>query len=178
MRIDPDPTDPAKPIYSTHPTDPTYLTWAVVAACLPDLDFFWGRHNMETHSVGFALLIALAVFAWRRDARLALICALAVGTHIVFDWLGSDDSPPIGVMAWWPFSNGFYFANLFVFDAISRRYWLPGFLRHNVLAVLREIAILLPIAAVLWIWRRQQPRAHADVQRSGIRDRGSAPNRQ
>src|SRR5262245_5866153 len=30
----------------------TYLFFCTVAACLPDIDFFWGRHNMETHSLG------------------------------------------------------------------------------------------------------------------------------
>ena len=46
---------------------------------------------------------------------------------VLFDWLGSDDFPPLGVMALWPFSSDFLFANAYVFDAISRRYWLPGF---------------------------------------------------
>jgi membrane-bound metal-dependent hydrolase YbcI (DUF457 family) len=144
-----------RPIHPSYLTHPGYLTCAAVAACLPDLDFLWGRHNMETHSVGFAVLIALAVFAWRRDARLALVCFLAVESHVLLDWLGSDDSPPLGVMAWWPFSSRFYFGDLFVFDAISRRYWLPGFVRHNVVAILRELGILLPIAGALWIWRRR-----------------------
>jgi membrane-bound metal-dependent hydrolase YbcI (DUF457 family) len=125
----------------------------VVAACLPDIDFFWGRHNRETHSIGFAILVGLAVLAWWRSARLALACTAAVGTHVLFDWLGSDDFPPLGVMALWPFSDTFYFANAFVFEAISRRYWLPGFVQHNVLALLREVAILLPILGVVW-WRR------------------------
>ena len=39
---------------------------------------------------------------------------------------GSDDFPPLGVMALWPFTDRFYFADAFVFEAISRRYWLPG----------------------------------------------------
>jgi len=38
--------------------------------------------------------------------------------------------------------------------AISRRYWLPGFIQHNLLAIAREVAILAPIAALLW-WRRR-----------------------
>lgn len=110
---------------------------------------------METHSVGFALMLGLAVLVWSRSARLALACTLAVLSHVLFDWLGSDDSPPLGVMALWPLSREFYFAYAFVFEAISRRYWLAGFIRHSVLAVLREIAILLPLVALLWRSRRQ-----------------------
>src|SRR5262245_4093539 len=70
-----------------------------VVACLPDLDFLWGRHNMETHSLGFALIVGLAMFLWRRSAWLAMLCTLSVGSHVLFDWLGSDDYPPLGVMA-------------------------------------------------------------------------------
>jgi membrane-bound metal-dependent hydrolase YbcI (DUF457 family) len=129
------------------------LTMCAIAACLPDLDFLWGRHNMETHSVGFALLIGVAVFAWTRSTRLGFGCALAVISHVLFDWLGSDDTPPLGVMALWPLSSEFYFADAFVFEAISRRYWLPNFVTHNLPAVAREMAILLPVAAALWWWR-------------------------
>jgi membrane-bound metal-dependent hydrolase YbcI (DUF457 family) len=114
----------------------------VLVACLPDLDFAWGRHNQETHSIGFAILVWLAV-----------ACTAAVGTHVLFDWLGSDDSPPLGVMALWPFSSEFYFAKAFVFEAISRRYWLSGFVSHNLLAVAREVAILLPILGVTYYLR-------------------------
>jgi hypothetical protein len=63
---------------------------------------------------------------------------------VLFDWLGSDTTPPIGIMALWPISSEYYFANAFVFDAISRRSHLPGFLTHNITAVLREIAYLAP----------------------------------
>lgn len=54
-------------------------------------------------------------------------------------------------MALWPLSHDFYFANAFLFEAISRRYWLPGFVQHNLLAVLREVVILLPLAVILWL---------------------------
>ena len=136
------------------------LYWrAAIAACLPDLDFLWGRHNMETHSIGFAVIVGLAVLAWTRRPWLALASALAVGTHVLFDWLGSDDTPPLGVMALWPLSHDFYFANAFVFEAISRRYWLPNFYTHNLLAVLRELAILLPPVGMAWIVQRRRPRS-------------------
>ena len=126
----------------------------VIAACVPDIDFAWARHNMETHSLGFAVLVGLVVLMWRRSWQVAIACTLAAATHVLFDWLGSDDTPPLGVMALWPFSNGFYFANAFVFEAISRRYWLPGFVMHNLLAVVREVAILGPITAMAVFVRR------------------------
>ncbi|HYU78553.1 MAG TPA: metal-dependent hydrolase [Vicinamibacterales bacterium] len=126
---------------------------SVVVACAPDVDFLWGRHGMETHSVGAAILAGAVVWALTRRPRLALVCVVAWLSHVLFDWLGSDDFPPIGVMALWPFTRNFYFANAFLFDTISRRYWLPGFWSHNIAAVLKEIAWLTPPTLLLAWWR-------------------------
>ena len=125
-------------------------------ACLPDLDFLWGRHNAETHSLGAAVLAGVAVLAWTRGRQpgWALAVTLAWSTHVLFDWLGSDDTPPLGVMALWPLTDAYFFAHAYVFDAISRRYWLPGFVWHNAIAVMREVLMLAPVTAVLWYARR------------------------
>jgi membrane-bound metal-dependent hydrolase YbcI (DUF457 family) len=133
------------------------LGWLSVAACAPDLDFFWGRHGAETHSIGAALIVGLAVLAVTRgrEVKLAAMVALAWSSHVLFDWLGSDDTPPLGVMALWPFTDSYYFARAYIFDAISRRYWLPGFVMHNAIAVIKEIAILGSITGVIWWWRRR-----------------------
>jgi len=135
------------------------LVVAAAAAVFPDIDFLWGRHNMETHSVGAALLAGLAVLAWTggRQASLAVAVTLAWASHVLFDWLGSDDTPPLGVMALWPWSSDFYFGDAYVFDAISRRHWLPGFVRHNVLAVVRELGLLVPPVVVLSVVRGWRP---------------------
>lgn len=138
-----------------------FLAVAAVAAIAPDLDFLWGRHNMETHSLGAAALAGVAAFAWTRDARLALAVALAWASHVLFDWLGSDDTPPLGVMALWPVSSQFYFAHAFVFEAISRRYWLDNFVTHNAWAVLKETLMLGPIAGAAWWLARRRVRHEA-----------------
>ncbi len=131
------------------------LTLPIVAAVAPDLDFFWGRHNAETHSLGAALLAAVVVWLWRRDARLSALVGLAWATHPLFDWLGSDDTPPLGVMALWPLSSEYYFAHAYVFEAISRRTHLPNFWPHNLWAVAWEVMLLTPLAALAawWRWR-------------------------
>ena len=135
------------------------LLWASAAAVAPDLDFLWGRHSMETHSLGAAVLAALAVLLWTRGrgVRLAVIVGLAWSSHVLFDWLGSDTTPPLGVMALWPFSSAFYFADAFVFEAISRRTYLPNFWSHNVWAVVKEVALLAPGVAVA-AWWNSRPR--------------------
>ena len=126
---------------------PSALLLCAVAGAAPDVDFLWGGHNRQTHSIGAALLAGLAVFAWKRNTRLAIAVTVAWSSHVLFDWLGSDDTAPIGVMALWPLSSEFYFANAFVFEAISRRYWLDNFIPHNVWAVTKEILILGPLLA-------------------------------
>ncbi|MFN8641876.1 MAG: metal-dependent hydrolase [Candidatus Binatia bacterium] len=148
-------------------TQPLVVAGAL-AGCLPDIDLLWGRHNMETHSVGAAVLAACVAWIATRQPRLALVVAGAWLTHVLFDWLGSDDTPPLGVMALWPFTDRFFFADAFVFEAISRRYWLPGFVAHNLWAVVTEVLMLGPLV-VLATWRRTRR------LRTGTGNSSSAP---
>jgi membrane-bound metal-dependent hydrolase YbcI (DUF457 family) len=132
---------------------PSALVLCAVAGALPDIDFAWGAHNRETHSLGAAIAAGLIVLAWKRSPRLALAVTLSWTTHVFFDWLGSDDTPPLGVMALWPINSDFYFANAYVFEAISRRYWLSNFIPHNVWAVIKEVLILGPLAIMAFLWQ-------------------------
>ena len=136
---------------------------------LPDIDLVFGAHSGPTHSIGAAAIVAIAALivraAFRRQgsaaggvptAAFVAACAAAYGSHVVLDWMASDSTPPIGVMALWPFSRQHYESDLHVFMAISRRYhqgW--SFLRHNTLALARELAILLPILSLLLLFRRR-----------------------
>jgi membrane-bound metal-dependent hydrolase YbcI (DUF457 family) len=135
----------------------------MIAAITPDIDFLWGRHSMETHSIGAAIIAGLAVYAWRRNPRLAVVTMLAVLSHVLFDWLGSDDTPPLGVMALWPFNSNFYFAHAYIFEAISRRYWLDNFFTHNAWAVIKEILILGPFTFIAFLWRARRRSRHRDT---------------
>ena len=130
----------------------------VAAAVAPDIDFLFGRHNMETHSLGAAVFAGGAMLAWQRNMRLAVAVTLAWASHVLFDWLGSDTTPPLGVMALWPLSPDYYFSNAFFFEAISRRYWLDNFVTHNLWAVAKEVLLLGPILAMLCILRKREER--------------------
>lgn len=141
------------------------LAACVVAAALPDVDFLLPlRHRGPSHSVGAVALAGLAMYAWvkfvrpRGDTgRAAVAVALAYGTHVLFDWLGTDSSAPRGLMALWPFSSAFYISGLDVFDSVDRRYWLDGFWRRNTIAVAREVALLAPLAgAAYWATKRRK----------------------
>jgi hypothetical protein len=147
-------------------------------ATLPDLDLLIGLHSGPTHGLGSALIVGIAVLAFgltpagaralarltgagppalldpRAALRLGAGAALAYATHPLLDWMGNDTTPPIGIMVLWPFDSGYYQSDLHVFMAISRRPWLPGFWAHNLTAVVREVLILAPVVAAVWLARR------------------------
>ena len=102
----------------------------------------------------------------RSAAALATFTGAAVASHILLDWLGSDTTPPIGVMALWPFTRAFYQSPFFVFMAITRRWWLPQFYTWNLLAALREVAILVPIAIVVGAWREHTRHSEGGIRSS------------
>jgi hypothetical protein len=137
----------------------------------PDLDLLIGRHSMETHSVGAAVIVA-TIAAWQRwpvaSSRTMIWIAVAAAwlSHPLLDALGSDTSVPIGVMAFWPFSREHFQSSLEVFGAISRRYWRDDFWSLNLSAVTTELLILVPVVALIavvtstsWNRRRNAPRS-------------------
>ena len=128
----------------------TGLAFAVLGM-LPDIDLLFGVHSGPTHGLGAAVIVGLAAGAATRRPRLALASTAAYASHTLLDWLGSDTSAPIGIMALWPFNRAYHESSLHVFDAISRRYWLDGFWQQNLMAIGWEAATLAP--AVLLVIR-------------------------
>ncbi|HXH05076.1 MAG TPA: metal-dependent hydrolase [Vicinamibacterales bacterium] len=133
--------------------------WFAALGLAADIDLLFGWHSGPTHSVGAAILAGLVLLAAQRAGGLAihrpfLAGAAAYGSHPLLDWLGADNSPPLGVMAFWPLSTDYYIAPAPLLMAISRRYWLPGFLTHNLRAIALELALLGPTVALVWLMRR------------------------
>jgi inner membrane protein len=133
---------------------------------LPDVDLLFGAHSGPTHGVGAVGAVVLVVWAvaTRRGGggnpgRMALACGAAYGSHILFDWLGTDTSAPIGIMALWPLTREYFDSGIHVFMAVSRRYWQPDiFWRQNLLALVRELLILVPLLVIIHRARaRRQP---------------------
>jgi hypothetical protein len=137
-------------------------------AMAPDLDLGFTRHRTYTHSIGavvivglFAGLIAaafapLALRARRRHraVRIALMCAAAYASHLLLDWLGVDLYPPPGLQVLWPFDSGWYISGIDLFRQTRReQLFTRAVIEQNLLAMLREAAILVPIAAALWLVR-------------------------
>ena len=100
-------------------------------------------------------------------ARVSAAIALAVLSHVLFDWLGQDRSNPRGLMALWPWTTTYYVSDLNVFNGVDRRYWADGFWRRNAIAVTKEVAMLLPI---LWLSTYKSP------GRSSVRDVRQRPS--
>jgi len=134
------------------------LVCAMLAA-VPDADLLFHIHRTFTHSIGAVLFVgiaagAIAIVIGRPVVRVAAMCAAAYGTHLLLDWLAVDLMPPYGIQALWPFSDTWYISGWIVFQRIERgRLFSESTLRLNVLAVAREIAILAPIAIVIWLVR-------------------------
>ena len=140
---------------------PRRIAVVVGAAVAADLDLLFrfvdGRnhHQAESHSLGAACLAALVVvvaarmLGVARAVRLGAVAAVAWLSHILLDFLNLDTNPPIGVMALWPLSRGYFKFPVPLFLDIGRTLdWAT--VRHDALAAAWEAAVLLPALALAW----------------------------
>jgi inner membrane protein len=143
------------------------LGLTVGAAVAPDLDLLLrlvdGRnhHQMQTHSIGFAMIAAVAgalvarLAGWPRPAGMGAATGLAWLSHVVLDYLGEDTHPPIGLLALWPFSPGyFHFPHPIFLDIGRTLEWRT--VVHDALAALVELALLAPMCFLAWRWRMRR----------------------
>ena len=137
---------------------PRHVAILALCAAAPDLDLalrlFDGvnHHRGASHSLAAALIVGFAAFLLRKtgfDLPSAASMGGAWASHVALDYLGLDTSPPSGEMALWPLSMGFYASPVPIFYDIPRSFSL-GAIRHNLLAVAIEIAILGPVAFLCW----------------------------
>jgi inner membrane protein len=160
-------------VYLAAKDRPLHEDLGLAATCLgvsllPDLDFaikpFAGRsyHHYFTHSLGFAVIFAVAVYLLARllkRSRPLFETSVLTGvylSHIVLDLLAKDTSPPFGVELFWPFSGAFYISNVIIFDDVWRGSLGKLFGLHNWMTVAREVLILAPVAALAgWLARRR-----------------------
>jgi membrane-bound metal-dependent hydrolase YbcI (DUF457 family) len=136
------------------------LTLVCVAlAAVPDADLLFRLHRTFSHSIGAVILVgvvaaAIAALTKRPVVRVASMCAVAYGTHLLLDWLAVDLMPPYGIQAFWPFSDAWYISPWIVFRQIERtQLFSAATLRLNALAVAQELVVLAPILIVIWLVR-------------------------
>ncbi|MEE8218280.1 MAG: metal-dependent hydrolase [Vicinamibacteria bacterium] len=144
--------------------DPWRIGVTVGAALVPDVDLLFrfvdgaNHHSNETHSIGFAMLaavtaaVAFRLVRWRRPVVLALALGLAWVSHVLLDLLNLDTHPPIGVMALWPISDGYFKSPVLLFLDIGRTLdWTA--VRHNTVSAAWECVVLVPVLLVAWRYR-------------------------
>jgi membrane-bound metal-dependent hydrolase YbcI (DUF457 family) len=155
-------------------SSPRFVALCAGLAALPDADLLIpgalmpAAHRTFTHSVTAAcviFIVAAAVtgqvtrlragrFGVQARWRTATICGLAYATHLLLDWLGADNFAPYGIQMFWPWSDRWFISNLDVFRQTARRaFFTAPIIRQNAIAVAQELAILVPIVAVLWLVR-------------------------
>ena len=142
--------DPTRPPAGRAPgLDVRTLALFALLGMLADLDFLIGMHRSVTHSVGATAVAGgiAAALASRDRVRWAVRVAVAYGSHVLLDWVGTDPGPPLGVMALWPWTSEYYLSDLHLFMRVCREYWLPSCWWNNLLGLCREVLVLAPLAA-------------------------------
>jgi inner membrane protein len=157
-----------------------FVAVCALLAAAPDLDLLLpGYHRSLTHSL-IAVLVVLIIaggvtgrvtrlrasrFRLRAPRfggqdggqdrwRFAIVCACAYASHLLLDWLGADSLPPLGLHLFWPFVRDYFMSGLNVFAETERRMpFSEPTLVKNFWAAARELAIMAPIAAGLWLIR-------------------------
>jgi membrane-bound metal-dependent hydrolase YbcI (DUF457 family) len=140
--------------------DRRLLLACLALAAIPDLDLVLpGAHRSATHSVTAMLLVTIVAAAVTGEVtrwRVALLCGLSYGSHLLLDWLSADNYPPRGIQLLWPFSRYWFISNLDLFRQTARQQFLTApIIRQNLLAVAQELVILLPILALIY-WTRSR----------------------
>ncbi len=165
-----------------HPGPEAGSGWQRIAlyafiACAPDLDLLldlWvgvqnAYHHGASHSLGAAAIAGLlaAVFArpagWR-PVRTSVIAFSLYASHVLLDYFAVDTGPPIGLKALWPLSDGYVIASVPVFLDVWRWPVSGEMVRHNLLTVMVETIILVPLFAALLYDRHRREQGAVPAQ--------------
>ena len=143
------------PPAARRPIDTALLAMLPMAALgvLPDIDLLFGVHSMYTHSLG-AVVARAARRSRRHRRRGAGPLPPAWPTPATSCWTGWATTRRRRSGSWRsgrsrPRTSS---PNLHLFLPISRRYWVQGFLAHNLTAVAREVLCIGPLAFFAY-WR-------------------------
>ena len=151
---------------ATVPRRRALRAWAFLALCvgfsvLPDLDFIvpmavgrldWahGVHRSFTHTVFFALAVALIWFIGARLVRprssaarfsvaaVVLVCLLA---HLALDVMNEDTTAPYGISMFWPVSDRSFYAPIGLLPRVEKLTYADIVSWHNVKVALTEIGL-------------------------------------
>lgn len=157
-----DPVVPSRTSPRPRSLFPLAVSCAALAA-LPDLDLLLaGTHRTASHSLVAVAVITLAAAAIARRAslpyagRIALLCGSAYASHLLLDWLGTDNqNPPFGVQLFWPIER-WYISGWNLFRSTERRQiFSSATIAYNLRTLVQEVGLLLPVLAATWFVRRR-----------------------
>ncbi len=141
-------------------------------AVAPDFDFIYPPiHRRMSHSIVAAIVatIGAAVVAHRTKQQRpwvsALVCGVAYSSHLALDWLGGDTKEPAGIQLLWPFSDEWFISSWNIFEPTELvTFFERGTMVSNLAVVVRELAILSPLAAGAWLLyaQRRKPASPAN----------------
>lgn len=141
---------------------------SAVAAMAPDLDLVYPPwHRNWTHSIGATALVMIITAAVTGKVtgkvgwRWVWLLGGAYASHLLVDWLGTDRFLPIGIEAFWPFSDRFVLSGWNLFPAVERRLTHESALAVNAWAFFYEAITLGPIALASWALGRMRRRNQA-----------------
>ena len=144
---------------------------------LPDLDFIPGfllgnpnkYHHGLSHSLGFAtafaLLVSFTFYFFRSRSFLSgfMIFFSLYFSHVILDIFSQDTTSPYGVPALWPLTNTYYISPVPIFldiqkDSVSETFITSLLTFHNLLAMVVEVVVFLPLLAFMSYIRRRRRR--------------------
>lgn len=147
---------------------PQLLIGSIVLSNLPDLDMVPGFllygeparfHRQASHSFFTAVIVsAIAAVVLKRLRVRGRWWTWIMGLyslHILMDMMVVDPSPPSGVQAFWFFTSEYFILPLQIFASFKYTSVGQGLIQtvfsfHNLMTVLREIALLGPFVCLAW----------------------------
>ena len=145
----------------------TTLWLCLLLAIAPDFDFLPGLllgkpalyHQGISHSLGFALVLSLAVAVVYSPSWKSLwadwgLFFLAYASHLIIDLFGPDARPPYGIPLFWPISHAYYLMPFQIFWGVHHAHatlattgeWVTAILNlRNVGAIILEVVVISPI---------------------------------
>ncbi len=158
---------------------------SIFMAVAPDLDFIPGLllgtpavyHQGISHSLGMALLAGVVMATFyrlngKRFSKVFRLCFLSYLSHLVIDFFGPDGRLPYGLPLFWPLSNEHFLSPVPLFRGMhhagstygSTLEWIMGIISlHNVLAVVVEVAWMVPLIFIGRSYAKRQSGRQANI---------------
>jgi hypothetical protein len=152
---------------------PSYIAFCLFSGIAADLDFLvgWylgninGYHHLGSHSLvaagSYGLVAGILCTFWFGNGYRARVWGVTGGlgylSHIILDMLSRDESDPVGLQLFWPFSETFYALPVFVFPKFLHEaegsdmtgLIIGLFNSHNLFTIMIELVLFLPVTVYL-----------------------------